>query len=59
MTNFTKKFGFVIAFLIGTALVQMTFGEKVTFYFLLLVLFSMLINNSDKFSNLLGGVSNG
>ena len=47
--NFYKDFGFIIGFLVGSLVIEMTFGEKVQYHFLLLVLFSMLILNSTNF----------
>ena len=47
--NFYKDFGFIIGFLVGSLVIEMTFGEKVQYHFLILVLFSMLILNSTDF----------
>lgn len=47
--NFYKDFGFIIGFLVGSLVIEMAFGEKVQYHFLILVLFSMLILNSTDF----------
>lgn len=49
MKQFYKDFGFIIGFLIMSLIIEMAFGEKVQFYFLILVLFSMVILNSTNF----------
>lgn len=48
MTMFTKDLGFTVAFLIGAMLINMTLGEKPLYWYLFLVLLSMLVLNSSK-----------
>lgn len=50
MQTFYKDFGFVIAFMILTLVIEMSMGEKAQLYFLLLVLFSMIVINADDFN---------
>lgn len=51
MKQFYKDFGFIIGFMTGTLVIGMVFGDKVQYYFLILVLLSMLIMNSTDFIN--------
>jgi len=52
--EFTASFGFIVYFLIVCLILSTLAGEKVTRYFLYLVLAGMLVTNTDKFTNLLG-----
>ena len=45
MEQFYKDFGFIIGFMVMVLLWNMGFGEKGTFYFLLLVLLGMVVLN--------------
>ena len=51
MYTFLSNFKFIIGFLILVFVVQTFAGEKNSQHFVLLVLFSMLIFNADKFGN--------
>lgn len=55
--SFTQTMPFIISFLITTLLINMSFGNKVSNQFLMLILFSMVILNSDKFTKFIGGIS--
>lgn len=46
MQNLTKDLGFTIAFLIGALLISMTMGDKPLYWYLILVLLSMVVMNS-------------
>lgn len=48
MEEITKKMGFIVGFLILTMIVDASFGQKITTKFLVVVLLSMLILNSQK-----------
>ncbi len=48
MSMFTKDLGFTVAFLIGAMLINMTLGEKPLYWYLILVLLSMMVLNSSK-----------
>lgn len=48
MESFTKDLGFTVAFLIGALLINMTLGEKPLYGYLILVLLSMVVLNSNK-----------
>lgn len=50
--EFISSMPFIIFFLLLTLIVGMFLGENVLYWFLLLVLFSMLIINSDKFASI-------
>lgn len=56
MKEFTESLGFVIAFMVGTIFLSMFTNESVTNGFLMLVLASMMVLNSDKFTKFLDGV---
>lgn len=56
MQKFYSSFTFMLAFMILTLIMNMTLGVKPTEYFLLLVLLSMCIMNSDKIANLAGKI---
>ena len=53
MEQFYKDFGFVIGFMVIVLIWNMAFGEKGTFYFLLLVLLGMLVLKSDAMAKFL------
>ena len=53
MEQFYKDFGFVIGFMVIVLIWNMAFGEKGTFYFLLLVLLGMLVLKSDEMAKFL------
>lgn len=55
MIEFTKSMKFIVSFLFLVLLVSMFTTEKVTYMFLLLVLFSMVIVNSNKITKAMGG----
>jgi len=57
MTMFTKDLGFTVAFLIGALLISMTLGEKPLYWYLILVLLSMLVLNSANLGALLKKVT--
>lgn len=52
--EFTGSLGFIVYFLIICLVLSSLAGEKVTRYFLYLVLAGMLVSNTDKIKNLLG-----
>lgn len=54
MRDFTEQLGFIVSFLVSLLFLSFL-GEKVVFYFSLLVLVGMVLINSEKFKNLLGG----
>ncbi|ETE93528.1 hypothetical protein P4H14_16280 [Bacillus cereus] len=56
MKEFTESMPFVIFFMSVTVLLQSFTNERVTNGFLLLVLMSMIVTNSDKFIKLLNEV---
>ncbi|WP_179877719.1 hypothetical protein [Bacillus thuringiensis] len=56
MKEFTESMPFVIFFMSVTVLLQSFTNERVTNGFLLLVLLSMIVTNSDKFIKLLNEV---
>ncbi|HDR7311504.1 TPA: hypothetical protein QCX08_004012 [Bacillus cytotoxicus] len=56
MKEFTESLGFIVAFMVGTIFLSMFTNESVTNGFLMLVLASMLVLNSDKFTKMLDGV---
>ena len=57
MKNFYNSFTFIITFMILVLLFQMTLGSKFVEWFLLLVLASMLVMNSEKVSYIFKGLS--
>lgn len=57
MKDFTQSLGFVTAFLISVLMMDMMLGDGPTIAFLWLVLFSMIIINSDDFIDLIGRFS--
>lgn len=56
MKQFTESLGFIIAFMVMTIFMSMFTNESVTNGFLMLVLASMLVMNSDKFTKMLDEV---
>ncbi|MES5883189.1 hypothetical protein [Bacillus cereus group sp. MG21] len=56
MKEFTESLGFVIAFMTMTIFISMFTNENVTNGFLMIVLASMLVLNSEKFTKMLDGV---
>lgn len=57
MQSFYNSFGFLIAFMILLLIFQMMMGPKFTETFMLLVLASMVVVNSDKVEILLQNMS--
>jgi chromate transport protein ChrA len=57
MQDFTKSLKFIITFLVLVILMNMFTNQKITFNFLVLVLVSMLVLNSDKVKDMIGGLS--
>lgn len=55
MRNFYNSFTFIISFMILVLIFQMIFGSKLVEVFLLLVLASMVVVNSDKFAEVFKG----
>ncbi len=55
--EFFSTFEFLIVFLVMCGLLNMSIGEQGLFWFLLLVLFSMIIINYEKFANFLGTIN--
>lgn len=53
MKNFYEDFGSILGFMIMTLIIEISFGEKVERYWLLLILFGMVILNYNKFTNFL------
>lgn len=49
-----KELKFIIFFLVGALLVAMTLGEKVLFWYLVLVLASMIVTNWSKLKDFIG-----
>lgn len=58
MKDFTNDLGFTVAFLIGALVINVTFGSRVLYGYLVLVLLSMLVINSAKLKNYIGRVTN-
>lgn len=57
MMNFYNSFTFIISFMVLVLFFQMVFGSKFVEYFLLLVLASMLVMNSNKLQYVFAGIS--
>lgn len=55
MKKFYESFTFVMAFMISSLVIEMTLGDKFLRWFLLLVLFSMIMVNIDKFISFMDG----
>ena len=56
MEDFTKSMKFIVTFLFFVLLLSMFTNQKITYQFLVLVLLSMVIINSDKLKAILGGL---
>lgn len=56
MQNFYESFTFIISFMILVLVFNMFFGGKFTEWFLLLVLLSMIVVNSDKVKYIFRGL---
>lgn len=56
MVEFTKSIKFIVAFLVVVIFISMFTNQKFTYHFLLIVLFSMLVLNSEKVQTMLGGL---
>lgn len=50
MKKFYSDFGFVISFMILALVIEISMGDKAQWYFLLLVLASMIVVNADDFN---------
>jgi hypothetical protein len=48
MKNFTQDLGFTVAFLVGGLIISLSFGNKVLYGYLILVLLSMSVVNGEK-----------
>lgn len=57
MIGFYNSFSFLLGFMILVLVFNMMLGAKFTEWFLLLVLLSMVIINSDKISGVFAGIS--
>ena len=57
MEGFYNSFSFMLGFMILVLVFNMMLGAKFTEWFLLLVLLSMVIINSDKISGVFAGIS--
>lgn len=58
MQNFYNSFTFIISFMIIVLIFNSIFGAKFTEMFLLLVLCSMVVVNSDKVGAIFSGIKN-
>lgn len=56
MTEFVKANKYLVGFIGTLILINLSFGDTATFYFLLLVLLSMIVVNSDKINSFIGGL---
>ncbi|CKE75979.1 Uncharacterised protein [Streptococcus pneumoniae] len=56
MKEFTESLGFIVAFMTMTIFMSMFTNETITNGFLMIVLASMLVLNSEKFTKMLDGV---
>lgn len=56
MVEFTKSMKFIVSFLFLILLLSMFTNKKVTYSFLVLVLMSMAVVNSNKIKEILGGL---
>lgn len=56
MRNFYNSFTFIISFMILVLVFNMFFGSKFTEWFLLLVLLSMVVVNSEKVKYIFKGL---
>jgi len=57
ISDFTNDLGFTVLFLIGALIINLTFGSKVLYGYLVLVLLSMSVMNYNKISYYLGKVA--
>ena len=57
MEGFYNSFSFMLGFMILVLVFNMMLGAKFTEWFLLLVLLSMVIINSNKISGVFAGIS--
>lgn len=57
MQRFFEDFSFIIAFMVMVLIISMVAGKEVTNKFLALVLFSMVIVNSDKIVSFLNFIT--
>ncbi|MGE7954919.1 hypothetical protein [Lysinibacillus xylanilyticus] len=57
MMQFTKDMKFIVSFLFVILLLSMFTSQKFVYMFLVLVLISMIILNSDKVEKMIGGLS--
>lgn len=57
MREFTESFGFIVFFVVISLGVDMAFGDRVLFLFLLLVLSGMVLVNWSKIGTLIGRYS--
>lgn len=55
--DWADEFKFVAAFFAVAAIIYATFGETITFWLLLLVLFSMLVANAGKIAGISAGAT--
>lgn len=51
--QFYSEFGKIIGFMVMTLVIEMTMGQKVEKYWLILILLGMVLLNSEKFNNFL------
>lgn len=56
MEKFYNSFTFIISFMVLVMAFNMMFGSKFTEWFLLLVLLSMIVVNSDKVRHIFKGL---
>lgn len=59
MKNFYNSFSFILSFMILVLFFNLLFGSKFVEWFLLLVLLSMLVMNSDKVGFIFKGLQKG
>lgn len=57
MREFTESLWFVVSFLFVTALLRVFAGERITVWFLTLVLVGMVLANANKFAQLLNTIT--
>lgn len=58
MQNFYNSFTFILSFMIIVLIFNSIFGAKFTEWFLLLILLSMVVINSDKVGSIFKGIEN-
>ena len=54
LRDLTEEWGFVVAVVFATLVFGMFFGERPTFYFLLLILAGQILVNTDRIISALG-----